>query len=582
MIQLSGLYAAVRGARRAALGVLLTLAAACVASGVPPASPAPATEATVVLMGTTDVHGWLLPHDYYTGEETAHGLARLAPLIDSIRAEHPGRTALVDSGDLLQGNPLAYVYSEPHEGERHPVVEAMDLVGYDAAALGNHEFNFGIEHLDRAIEGARTPFLAANVFRHGTDEHAYLPYVVVERQVGGRPLRIGITAATPPGVHVWDRAHVEGRLEFRDIVASLRPVVAELRARGADLVVVAAHSGLEGTSYDTASTGLGPENVVARLPLEVPGIDVVFMGHTHRELADSTIGGTLVLQARNWAQSLAVAELRLAADEGSGWRVVSRRGQIVRPDSSRVSQPLAEALQAAHQRAADYVTRPIGASPVRWGAEHARVRATPIIEFVNEVQRQVAGTDLSATSAFNLSASIPEGSITVADIARLYVYDNNTLRAVRISGAQLRAYLEKSAEYYLPCPEARCERVTNPDVPGYNFDIVSGVEYTLDISRPMGERVVRLEYRGRPVRDTDSFTMALNNYRQGGGGGFGMVSQAPVVHDGDESIRDLLIREIQRRGTLSPEEFDRRTWEVVPASLAERAVAEQNRPAAPR
>lgn len=558
----------------------ILLAAGC--ASAPPHSAAPPVEATVVLMGTTDVHGWLLPYDYFTGLETAHGLARLAPIIDSIRAAHPGRTALVDSGDLLQGNPLAFVHSALPAGERHPIVRAMDLLEYDGAALGNHEFNFGIEQLDRAISGARTPFLSANIFRHGTVDHAYRPYVIVERTIGGRPLRIGITAATPPGVHVWDRGHVEGRLEFRDIVRSLRPVVGEMRARGADLVVVAAHSGLDGTSYDTVATGLAAENVIGRLPLEVPGIDVIFMGHTHREVADATIGNTLVLQARNWAQSLAVAEIELVAGVGGAWRVESARGRIVRPDPGRQSARLAGMLTEAHRRTIDYVQRPIGTSAARWTAEDARVRATPIINLVNEVQRRVAGTDLAATSAFNLSAAIPEGPVTVADIARLYIYDNNTLKAVRISGEQLRAYLEKSAEYYLPCPALQCERVTNPDIPGYNFDIVSGVEYTLDISRPVGQRVVKLERRGRPVRPTDSFTLALNNYRQGGGGGFTMLSQAPVVYDRDESIRELLIREIERMGEISPEDFGHRTWEIIPARLAERAVAEQNTPGAPR
>jgi 2',3'-cyclic-nucleotide 2'-phosphodiesterase (5'-nucleotidase family) len=562
------------------IGVLVLLAGGCAAAPPPPGSPAPAVREMVVVMGTTDIHGWVVPHDYYTGEETAFGLSRLAPVIDSIRGVYPGRTALVDSGDLLQGNPLAFVFSQLSDGESHPVVRAMDLLEYDAAALGNHEFNFGIEQLERAIGGAQTPFISGNIFRHGTDEHAYRPYVMVERTVGGRPLRIGITAATPPGVHVWDRGHVEGRLQFRDIVSSLRPVVAEMRERGADLVVVAAHSGLEGTSYDTAATELAAENVVARLPLEVAGIDAVFMGHTHQEVADTTIGGALVLQARNWARSLAVAEFEVRWD--GGWQVLARRGQIVGPSRGPAAERLETAMAEAHRRTVAYVKEPIGRSTSEWTAEEARVRATPIIGFINDVQRRVAGTDLSSASAFNLAAWIPEGPITVADIARLYIYDNNTLKAVRLTGEQLRAYLEKSAEYYLPCPAARCEQVTNPAVPGYNFDIVSGVDYTLDISRPVGERVVRLEFRGRPVRNSDSFTMALNNYRQGGGGGFTMVSTAPVVYDRDESIRDLLVEEVRRRGTISPEDYFEPNWEVIPAPLAERAVREQNRSGAPR
>ena len=160
-------------------------------------------------------------------------------------------------------------------------------------------------------------------------------------------------------------------------------------------------------------------------------------------------------------------------------------------------------------------------------------------------------------------------------VAGLYVYDN-TLKALRISGAQLRAFLEKSAEYYLPCPGARCDHVTNPNVPGYNFDVVSGVDYELDLTKPFGQRVTRLVRNGRPVRDTDTFTMAVNNYRASGSGGYSMLLGAPVVYDKGESIRDLLIADIQRRGTIAPADVFRRNWRIVPQSLVQKALAEQS------
>jgi len=552
--------------------LLLILLAGC---ALPPADQAPETRGTLVLMGTTDVHGWLVPHDYYTDERTGYGLSLLAPVIDSIRAAHPGRTALFDSGDLLQGNPLAFVFSELEPGERHPIIHAMNLLGYDAGSVGNHEFNFGIAHFDAAVAQADFPFLAANVFHHGTDRHKYTAHTVLEREIAGRAVRIGVTGAVPPGVHVWDRQHVEGRLDFRDIAESIRPVVRHLReVEGVDVVVIPAHSGLEGTSYDTEATGLPEENAMARVAREIPAVDVIFLGHTHREIADTTINGVLITQADNWARSLAVAELEMVHD-GARWRVAEKRGMIRRPDPARADAGFEAALAYAHDATRDFVIRPIGRSTTRWDAREARVRDTPIIDFINQVQRRVAGTDLSSAAAFNLDAGIPEGDISVADIARLYVYDNNTLMAVRMTGAELRAYLEKSAEYYNECPEMRCERVTNPAVPGFNYDIVLGVDYTLDITRPIGERVVRLERDGRPVRDDETFTLALNNYRAGGGGGFPAVAAAEVVYDRGESIRDLLIEEIERRGTISPADYFEPNWELVPAELAERALREQ-------
>ena len=558
---------------RATAVLSLTVALAACGGAAPPA-PAPRAAGTLVLMGTTDLHGWLLPYDYYTGKATNNSLASLVPIIDSVRAANPGRTLLVESGDLLQGNPLDFVYSRLAPGETHPLVRAMDLVGYDAAAIGNHEFNYGIAHLDSAVAHARFPWLSANTFRAGTAVHAYRPWAMVERTVGGKRVRIGITSVTPPGVAIWDRDNVRGRLDFRDVVASVRPVVAEMRARGADLVLVAAHSGLEGSSYDTAATHVPAENAAAAMAREVPGIDVIFMGHTHREVADTTIAGVLVLQAKNWGTSLAVATLELQAQGDGSWHVAEKHGRILRPAEGRVDARLQAALADAHRRTQEYVSRQIGTSTEEWTSELARTRDTPILDLINEMQRRVTGAELSATAAFSLTSRIPRGPVTVADVAGLYIYDN-TLKSVRITGAQLRAFLEKSAEYYLPCPAASCPRLTNPAVPGYNFDVVSGVDYTLDLTRPVGQRVTRLEREGRPVAATDSFTIALNNYRASGSGGFSMLLGLPVVYDRGESIRDLLIAEIQRRGRISPADVFRRNWEIVPAALADRAAAEQ-------
>lgn len=554
---------------RRPLPLLLLLAGCAVAA---PRAP---IEGTLVVMGTTDTHGWLLPVDYYTGRETPYGLARLVPLVDSVRAAHPGRTILLESGDLLQGNALALAHSRLAPGEVHPVAAAMNHLGYDAAALGNHEFNYGLEHLGAVMEQSRFPWLSANIFLAptGTTQHAYRPYTLVERSIGGRRVRIGITALTPPGVAIWDRDQVEGRLQFQEQVSSVAPIVAELRRQGADVVVLAVHGGLEGSSYDTAATGVPAENASAAIAREVPGIDLILMGHTHREVADTTINGVLVQQAKNWGTSLAVAELRLRSD-GGRWTVASRRGTILRPAADARAPGLEAVLAAADARTRAFVSRRIGTSTAEWSAARSRVEDTPILDLVNEVQREVTGADLSAAAAFSLESRIPAGPITVADVAGLYIYDN-TLKAVRISGAGLRAFLEKTGEYYLPCPGGRCERVVDPAVPGYNFDVVSGVEYALDLTRPVGERIVYLRRDGRDVAATDSFTLALNSYRASGSGGYNMLIGLPVVYDRGEGIRELLIAAIERRGRIDPAAVFRRNWELRPAAVAERALAEQ-------
>ncbi len=557
--------------------------------------PASDTTITLYLLGTTDVHGHIFPYDYYA-RRPGPGLITLAPLVDSVRAAHPGATYLFDSGDLLQGTPLTLLAARPPEtagasggggggagaGARagaaasaapNPVIRAMNLLGYAASAVGNHEYNYGIPALDRALAQARFPFVAANVFVHGTARHAYSAYTLIPHVVSpGDTILIGVTGITPPGVLIWDRANVAGKLDFRDPVASLKPLVAEMKARGADVVVVLNHGGLAGSSYDT--TRVPAENAGARIAREVRGVDVVFLGHTHRELADSAIGDVLLTQAGNWARSLADVELTLTRRGPSDWVVTGRRATLLRPGAFGPSAKLLQdSLRAAHEQAVDYVASVIGHATAAMDASHARTEDTPILDFVNEVQRRVAGAQLSATAAFSLRAEVPAGPVTIGQIAALYPYEN-TLAAVRITGAQLKAYLEKSAEYFRAWPTPPGEPLIDPEVPGYNFDVVSGVDYTIDLARPVGQRIIGLRWQGRPVRPAQRFTLALNNYRQGGGGGFGMVAGAPTTYVGDADIRDLLVRELRRRGTIRPADYFHRNWRIVPEAARQEAERE--------
>src|SRR5918996_5037346 len=258
----------------------------------------------IVVAATTDVHGWLRGWDYYANAaDTTRGLTRAATIVDSLRAVHPGRVVVVDAGDLLQGNPLAYTAARVSSDTLSPIVAAMNVMQYDAAAIGNHEFNYGVPFLDRAVAQASFAFLSANTYRVD-GMRKYRAWTMVER--GGA--RVAIIGGTTPGVNVWDRDNVRGRVALRAIIPDVAASVREARQAGADVVVVVLRSGLSGaTSYDTASTGAASENVTAQVAREVPGIDLIVFGHSHREVADTTIGGALLVQPRNWAGSVAVA-----------------------------------------------------------------------------------------------------------------------------------------------------------------------------------------------------------------------------------------------------------------------------------
>ena len=555
--------------RSSLIFALLALAASC----AHPAAIAggDANSFDLVVVATTDVHGRVRGWNYETNRaDSARGLARAATIVDSLRRAEPGHVVLLDAGDLLQGNSFTYVAARVAPADApNPIVSAMNAMRYDAAAIGNHEFNYGLPYLRRAVHEASFPFLATNVYL-ASGPHAFTSWAMVQR--GGA--KVGIVGATTPGSMIWDRDNLAGQVVIRDVVPEVKAAVQDVRAAGADVVLVTVHSGLgEPSSYDTVTTGVPSENVAARIAREVPGIDLVLFGHSHKEVADTQINGVLLMQPKNWATSVAIAHLGLQREDGR-WRVESKRSSIVQAAGHAEDSLVVAATDAAHRATIAWVTTPIGRTPVAWSADSARVADTPLIDFINEVERRAAATDLASTAAFSLDASMDAGPITAARLQALYPYDN-TLRAVRISGAQLRAYLEQSARYYITSPNGQVS--IDPGFPGFNFDIVSGVDYALDLSRPAGQRVVKLEYKDRAVTPTDSFTLALNNYRQTGGGGYSMLSGAPVVYDRQQDIRQLLIDEVRRRGVITPADYFTRNWEIVPSSAVASLYREMHR-----
>ncbi|HXT18631.1 MAG TPA: 5'-nucleotidase C-terminal domain-containing protein [Gemmatimonadaceae bacterium] len=519
----------------------------------------------LVVAATTDVHGRVRGWDYYAdAPDSLRGLARVATVVDSLRRVSVTYPIVVDAGDIIQGSPLAYVAARVDTTMRNPVIAAMNAIQYDAAAIGNHEFNYGVAYLDRAIAEASFPLLATNAYSPD-GRRRFRGWALSTR----RGVRVALVGATTPGSMVWDRDNLAGRVVIRDIVPEVRDAVRDARNSGADVVIVLLHSGLdEPSSYDTVSTGVPSENVAARVAHEVRGIDLIVYGHSHKEMRDTLIGTTLLMQPKNWAQSVGVAHLVVERRNGR-YQVVSRRSTTVQMLHHRESPAVLAVTAEGHRATLRYATAAIGNTPVAWRADSARVIDSPITDFVLEVERKISGAQLASTAVFETSASMGPGPITVARLAALYPYDN-TLRAVKISGAQLRAYLEQSARYFRRRDDGTVD--VDPQIPGFNYDVVAGVDYTLDVSRPVGERVTQLEYNGRPVAATDSFTMALNNYRQTGGGGFSMLRGAPVVYDRQLEIRQLLIDEVRNRGTIHPSDYFHRNWKIVPAEAIPRLL----------
>ena len=315
-----------------------------------------------------------------------------------------------------------------------------------------------------------------------------------------------------------------------------------------DLKVVLIHSGMgEPSSYDT--TGVGPENDAAALARMTPRPDLVVVGHTHREMRDSVIDGVHFVQPKNWALSLSVVHVWFVRDTAASgrWRVATVRGDLI-PLATVGEEPrFVQRLADAHERARAWAGEALGTAGPGFAARYGRAEDTPLLDFINEVQRRHAGAQLAATADFDPASGLPDGTIRRRDVAGIYPYEN-TLVALRISGGQLKDFLEHSASYYRTY--APGQRIVDPAVPGYNFDVVSGASYRIDLTRPVGQRIVGLAVNGRPVAAGDSFTLATNSYRAAGGGGYAMLHGARVVYDRGEDIADLLMDEIRRAGAV--------------------------------
>lgn len=547
-----------------AAAILVSLAVACTpppaTSGLPRAARASAADSLdLVVAATTDVHGRIRAWDYFTNvTETIRGLSRAAIIVDSLRASAPGRLVLLDAGDLLQGNPFAYTVYQQSGKQPNAIVAAMNLMGYDAAAIGNHEFNYGVPYLDKAVSEARFPFLSDNTYRiDGT--HAYKPWTIVQRA----GVNIGIIGATTPGVLIWDGENIRGRVTLGDIIPAVSQSVSEVKAAGADIVVVSVHSGLdEPSSYDTVGTGVPSENVAARMAREIPGIDLLLYGHSHREMRELLIGSTLLMQPKNWATSVAVAHLALVRSAGK-WIVARKSADLVQAAGHPEKSEILASSQQAHDATLAQFNTPIGTTAFLWRSDSARLKDTPIVDFVLESERHATGADLASTAVFATDASIGPGTINGAQIAHLYPYDN-TIRVIRINGKQLREYLDFSSRYYTGRLTSGGGLEINKQIPGYNFDIVGGVDYTIDLNQPIGSRITRLNYKGKPVQNTDTFTFALSNYRQGGGGGYSMLAGATVLKETGSIVPLLLQDEVRKRGVLRPEDYFTLNWNIIP------------------
>ena len=551
--------------------------------------------ARLCILETTDLHMQLLGYDYFADHPTPDlGLVPLAGLIETYRADPTVTTLLFDNGDFLQGNPLAdYVVGQARQTAPHPMIATFNALGYDAVALGNHEFNYGLEVLAHVLQDAKFPVVCANL-HHLDGTPVRPPYALIDKDIicsdgQMRQLRVGVFGVVPPQVLRWDKAILDGRLTAADIVETAATLTPQLRAQGADIIVALCHSGIGSATWL-------PDMENAAVPLAaLPEVDVVLAGHIHAKFPDprasntgpidhdtGTIHGKPAVMAGFYGSHLGVITLDVVWDE-TGWKITHSQSQLQTPDptgQSALQMHLTGLTQVAHHETLTHIRQAITRTQVAIHSHFATTAPDLSLELLADAQlahlrHASIGTDwqdlplLSVAAPFRVGGrggphhfiDIPAGPLTLRDAAAIYPFTNKLYGVFR-DGAQIRAWLEKVARYFNRlAPGEPVQPLIDPDVPPYDFDVIYGLTYAFDLTRDT-ERVTDLRYNGRPVKDADRFVVATNSYRASGGGNFFAATPDEIAYVSADTTRNILIDRLRKIGTL--DQSARKVWRLAP------------------
>lgn len=525
--------------------------------------PLGSLRAHITILSTTDLHGNIYPIDYNTNQPDARGLARVATIVRQTRKEEPD-LLLLDSGDTIQGTPLTFYHARVNNKPPDPMMTVMSAMGYDAMVVGNHEYEFGWDVLNKARSEARFPWLSANTYKKGTDEPYFTPFII--KQVGG--VRIGILGLTTPGMPSLDDPELYySKIEVREPFNEAKKWVAVLRQKEkADIVIISMHMGIE-SDLRTGEKNPGQmpnENAAVAIAQGVAGIDAILMGHTHREVPSLYINGVLLAQAEKWGHFVARVDLFLERENPAGrWKVAAKSARSI-PVGDKV-EPDAEVIQLAepyHRETQEWLGRVIGESDVDLQAGEEQFRDTAILDLVQRVQLEAGRADVSMSMSLNSKARIPKGPVNIRDIIGLYEYEASPM-VVEVTGIQLKDALEHSARHFGKYkPNTPVADLIDDRFPPYTYDVAEGVAYDLDISRPVGDRIRNMRFQGKPVTPTQKLRLATISFRVNGGAGYTMFKDARVISRSHKELRELIIDWVKRNHRIPT--MATNNWRLLP------------------
>jgi len=497
------------------------------------------------ILQTSDVHGYVYPRSYSTKKFENTGLGQVSTLINDLRTDS---TILIDSGDIIQGSPLTYYQAKENKGTINPMALVSNYLKYDYITLGNHEFNYGIEYLENFLNNVNADILNANLINTKTNKPIYgNPYKIINIDKGPKIAIIGITTHYIPN---WEQqSHIESIL-FNDAFETIKKEVKKIKnIEKPDFIIVNYHGGFERdlTTYELTSDDTG-ENQGSKMLKEIDGIDLLLTGHQHRTLAGEMFG-TYYLQPSLNGQGLGLADIEFTL-ENNKWNYKVSDIKIIPTSDIKVDQKLLDLISDYENKTQEFLDTPIGKTKNDLIIDNqldARLNKHPLVSFINQVQLEVSGADISSCSLGNGVSGFRK-DITVRDVIGTYVFPNS-LVVKEVSGKILKIALEKTAEFFelkdgVP---VFSPKFNTPKLQLYAYDMYDNINYTIDLRKPIGNRVSNIMFKENTLENERNYSVVMNNYRAAGGGDYLFFKECHTIKDINLDVIELLINYIYEK-----------------------------------
>lgn len=518
----------------------------------------------VNILLTSDIHGTVYPIHYQNNENAELGLAKIATRIAQERTQND-HVLVIDNGDFIQGTPFTYYYTKYMQNEENPMSIIANHIGYDAAIIGNHEFNYGMDVLNKAVAHANMPYLAANIMNKQTRKPYFgKPYIIKHIHPDIKIAVLGVTTHYIPN---WEQPHHIEDVIFENALETTKQWVSYIKEHEQPhLFIVAYHGGFERDLQTGEPTEiLTGENQGYEMCQEIEGIDILLTGHQHRYIAHTKVNGVTVLQTGSNGRSLGKIHVTLTRNQNQ-WMIEECHSELLPIEGIPADEKVLSLISTYEERTQEWLDQPIGSiigDMLIHDAMQTRLQDCAFIEFINKVQMDVSGVDISCTSLFHNESSGFPNQITMRDIVSNYIYPN-TLKVVRVTGKDIKEALELTAEYFSLDTDRNIivnPAYIEPKPQHYNYDMWEGISYILNISKPVGERVVSLQYKGAPIHFHQEYDVVMNNYRASGGGNYAMYQNKPIIKDIPIDMSELIANYILERKTI--EATTNHNWKVV-------------------